>query len=394
MPHRLSLVRRLALLRRLYTGETDSSLMPAAMTACQRMVAEERQLLLQALDRDYTQRLLGDDNAAPLPPALRSAVLPDAQTRAQQELEAAVLLAASRSRSYLHPWPGIAHWLTNRPSQLVRMMRPQPRELFLHLEAAVLAPLMLELLPRITETGTVAGLPGLRATLHRRHVELFVLGTEPPARVQLANVSYRAWSAALAFAEAAYPEQPDPLRWLGNDPAPLLPQELEALAGQRLAGDLTALASWLLRRLRLLGQTQQLNVSVPEPNQLQVRWSGGSTAAATATKLVHPITGLRGDRFLVVPAGSSITIHCLDSDVSVELCSTPSSGVSLAPLMVDVVGAWRAWEQQICARSQWSDQFWAKQGLTEAPLALVEPLTGSRSDCSESSRPLPVGRAE
>jgi hypothetical protein len=394
VPHRLSLVRRLALLRRLYTGETDSSLMPVVTTACQRMVAEERQLLLQTLNRDYSQRLLGDDNAAPLPPALRAALLPDADTRPQQELEAAVLLAASRSAGYLHPWPGIAHWLTTRPSQLVRMVRPQPKsELVLHLDAITLAPLLLELLPRMTAEDAVAGLPGLRATLHRRHIELVWFGTDAPTRIQLANVSYRAWSAALAFAEAAYPE-PDPLRWLGNDPTPLLPQELEALADRRLSGELTALASWLLRRLKLLGQAQRLHVSAPKPDQLQVRWSGGSTAAAVATKLVHPIMGFSGDKFAAVPAGSSVTIHCLDSDVSLELRPTPSGEVALAPPVVDVARAWRAWEERLCARSQWSDQFWAKQGIKEPPPALAEPvMTGGSSD-SEPSRPMAVDRAE
>jgi hypothetical protein len=395
VPHRLSLVRRLALLRRLYTGETDSSLMPAVLTACQRMVADERLLLLQALDRDYTQRLLGDDNAEPLPPAVRDAVLPDADNRAQQELEAAVLLAVSHATWYLHPWPGIAHWLTARPSQLVRMVRPQPKsELVLHLDAITLAPLLLELLPRMTAEDAVAGLPGLRATVHRRHVELLRLGTDEPTRVQLANVSYRAWSAALAFAEAACPA-PDPLRWLGNDPTPLLPQELEALAGRRLSDELTALASWLLRRLKLLGQAQQLHVSAPKPDQLQVRWSGGSTAAAVATKLVHPIMGFPGDKFVVVPAGSRVTIHCLDSDVSLKLCPMPNDEVAVAPPVIDVASAWRAWEERICARSQWSDQFWAKQGLKEAPPALAEPTsTASSSGSSEPSRPMPVGRAE
>jgi hypothetical protein len=286
VPHRLSLVRRLAFLRRLYTGETDSSLMPAVMTACQRMVTEERASLLQALDRDYTQRLLGDDNAAPLPPALRSAVLPDAQTPAQQELEAAVLLAASHATSYLHPLPGIAHWLTARPSQLVRMVRPQPKsELVLHLDAITLAPLLLELLPRVAAEDAVAGLPGLRATLHRRHIELSWFCTGELTRVQLANISYRAWSAALAFAETAYPE-PDPLRWLGNDPTPLLPQELEALAGRQLSANLTA-AGAVVRRVNGRRRSKQARPPDHGVPGRQVRGRAGR-------QLRHdPLLGLR-----------------------------------------------------------------------------------------------------
>jgi len=392
VPHRLSLVRRLALLRRLYTGETDSSLMPAVVTACQRMVADERALLLQALDRDYTQRLLGDDNAVPLPPALRSAVLPDAQTRAQQELEAAVLLAASRAMSCLHPWPGVAHWLTNRPGQLIRMVRPQPDgELVLHLGAAVLAPLLSELWPRLTEEGAVVGLPGLRATVHRRHVELVRLGTNQAARVHLANVSYRAWSAALAFTEAAYPE-PNPLQWLGNDPTPLVAQEAEVLAGDETPANLTRLASCLLRRLRLLGQANQLNVSAPEHDQLRLRWCGEPTAAAVATKLVHPIAGLPDDKFLVVPEDKGVTIRCLDTDVSVELRPVEAGEISLAPPIVDVVSAWSAWGQRMCAPSQWSEQFWAKQREADTPPALT-PL-GLASDSSALRRPAPADHVE
>jgi hypothetical protein len=361
VPHRLSLVRRLADLRRAYTGETDSSVHPAMSQACQQLGADERRLLAVACDRHFESRLLGADDADPLPPEVRALVLPDATSPRQQELDAAILLAASRAASYLHPWPDVARWLTARPGRLVRMVRPQPSELFLHLEAAVLAPLMLELLPRITETGTVAGLPGLRATLHRRHVELYMLGTEPTARVQLANVSYRAWSAALAFTEAAYPE-PNPLRWLGNDPTPLTEPELTALATCSTEAAVTALASCLLRRLGLLAQAQQLNVSMPSPGLLRLRWCGQPTAAAVATKLVHPITGLPGDRFLVVPNGKNVAITVLDESVTVELHPEPASEFCLAPPVDDVAGMWAAWDRVMCAPSRWSEHFLAAQG--------------------------------
>lgn len=371
MPHRQSLVRRVAELRRAYTGETDSSLMPAAVAACQSLDSEQRVELARALDRDYSQRLLGDDSAPPMAPALRSAVLPDAGTYAQRELEAAVLLAASRAGSYLRP--GTTCWLKNRPSRLIRMVRPQPDgELVLHLETAVLAPLMLELWPRLSKDGVVAGLPGLRATVHRRHVELIRLSTDRVARIQLANVSYRAWSAALTFAETVDPE-PNPLQWLGNDPAPLLPQELEALSDRPLTADFAGLASWLLRRFELLAVAQNLRVDAPRHDQLQLCWSGEPTAAAVASKLVHPITGLPGDRFLVVPNNKHVTIRCLDVDVSVELRPVPRDEFHLVPPVVDVASAWRAWDQRICAPGQWSEHLWARPGGTSAS----RPIGGS-----------------
>lgn len=361
MPHRQSLVRRLAELRRAYTGETDSSLMPAIVTACRSLGSEERLQLSQALDRDYTQRLLGDDSAPPMTLALRGAVLPDAGTDAQRELEAAVLLAASRARSYVRPEPGATRWLTSRASRLIRMVRPQPDgELVLHLETAVLAPLILELWPRLTKDGVVAGLPGLRATVHRGHVELIRLGTDQAARIQLANVSYRAWSAALAFAEAAYPG-PNPLQWLGNDPTPLLPQELEALANRQLTANFSTLASCLLRRIGLLAAADAVFTDTPQPDQLRVRWRGEPTAAAVATKLVHPLAGLPGDEFLVVPDDKGVTIRCPDAGVSLELRpQAPSSEISIAPPVADVANAWPAWNQAMCAPGQWSSHFWAR----------------------------------
>jgi hypothetical protein len=335
--------------------------MPAVLVACQRMVADERLFLLETLDRDYTQRLLGDDSAPPMAPALRSAVLPDADTHAQRELEAAVLLAASRARCYLRPWPSAAGWLTSRPGRLIRMVRPQPDgELVLHLEAAVLAPLMLELLPRLTDDGELAGRPGLRATVHRRHVELVQHGTDQAARVRLANVSYRAWSAALTFTEVARPE-PNPLRWLGNDPTPLVPQELAALFSRPMSNHLTRLTSCLLRRIGLFATASDVCADALQPDQVRLRWCGELTAAAVATKLVHPIAGLPGDRFLVVPDDKRVTISCRDTGNSVELRPQgPGSDLPLTPSVVDVANAWRAWSQGMCVPGQWSDHLWAR----------------------------------
>jgi hypothetical protein len=48
----------------------------------------------------------------------------------------------------------------------------------------------------------VSGVPGLRVRLHRRHVELYLIDTrdtDQAATVLPANVSYRQWTAALAF---------------------------------------------------------------------------------------------------------------------------------------------------------------------------------------------------
>src|SRR5882757_3310808 len=225
MPHRLSLVQRLSDLRRGYSGETDSTVVAAVVHAAKLLDASERQLLSDGLDRGYMRRLLGHDDVEPLPADLRAAVLPEAGSARQCELEADILLAAGRAVAHLHPLPELAKKLSLKPGRMFRMVRSQGDGLVLHLERAVLGPLLLELLPRITADGSLAGVPGLRAILRRRHVELYLLYAR--TEVSLANISYRQWMAALAFAEAAGGEREhNSLRWPGNDPTPLAEQEI------------------------------------------------------------------------------------------------------------------------------------------------------------------------
>ncbi|MBV9845659.1 MAG: hypothetical protein JOZ47_11360 [Kutzneria sp.] len=186
MPNRTSLIRRLADLRSIYTGETDSSVLPSISQGGQRLDARDRALLLEALDHNWATRAMGENSLPPPATHIRQALLPDARTPGQREFEAAVLAAASRAVNYLH-LRRPANLL--RPARVFRMVRPQPVELVLHVEPCSLAPLLLELMPRITEDD-VLGVPGLRARLHRRHVELYLVDTDPVATVLLAGVSY------------------------------------------------------------------------------------------------------------------------------------------------------------------------------------------------------------
>ena len=133
MPHRLSLVRRLADLRRLYTGETDSTVGPAMVHAAKLLDIGERRLLEHGLERHYVGRLLGDDDANPLPADLRAAVLSEAGSACQRELEADVLFAAGRAVAHLHPLPDLAQKLSLQPGRVFRMVRSQPDGLVVHL---------------------------------------------------------------------------------------------------------------------------------------------------------------------------------------------------------------------------------------------------------------------
>ncbi|GAA0589510.1 hypothetical protein GCM10010174_00450 [Kutzneria viridogrisea] len=353
MPNRTSLIRRLADLRRQFTGETDSTVLPAISRGGQQLDPVERALLLGAICRDYSARLLGDDHAPPLPGRIRAAVLPDATHPGQVQLEAGILAALSRALGYMRLGSPLTAGLAAQPGRALRMVRPQPDELVLHLEPPILAPLMLELLPRITSCDTVAGVPGLRARLHRRHIELYLFGSEPVATVLLANVSYRQWLAAMAFLEAARPES-DPLRWTSNHPIPLTPEEVSALSSRPRATEYVHLASAVLRRAWLLGQTHGLCVQPEQPDVLHLSWQAGPSAGWVASRLVHPVVGLLGERFVVTPhPGGLVSIAACDQAATLVLQSTPETELAVMPSGTAWGKLWSAWEQAWSTPNRW-----------------------------------------
>jgi hypothetical protein len=145
VPHRLSLVRQLADLRREYTGETDSTLIPAAAAGARQLGRDDRTKIINILDHDYLTRLFGVNELPPPPTRIRQLLLADAEDPNQQELESGILTAAGRAVNYLHlrrP-ADLRH-----PAKIFRMVRPHEDELVPHLHPGVLGPLLLELLPR------------------------------------------------------------------------------------------------------------------------------------------------------------------------------------------------------------------------------------------------------
>ncbi|HEY0498015.1 MAG TPA: hypothetical protein VGD48_19905 [Kutzneria sp.] len=288
MPHRLSLVRRLALLRRMYTGETDSSLMPAVTAGVQRLTPDDRAQLHEVLDNDNVGRLFGHDELTPPPTHVRHALLADASTEGQRELESGILTAAGRAVNYLHlRMP--ADLL--RPARVFRMVRPHAHEMVLHLENGALGPLLVELMPRITPD-ELLGVPGLRARLHRRHVELYLVD-DVSATVHLSNVSYRQWVAALTFAESLV--DMGELRWLGNDPTPLTDAERSALDTRHRSPGPAALNSSLLRRVRVFGDALWLVPWSRGCETTHVEWTAEPSLGRVARLLLHPLFGLPGD---------------------------------------------------------------------------------------------------
>jgi hypothetical protein len=354
MPNRPALVRRLADLRRCYTGETHSSVLPAISQGGQPLGIAERALLLEALDQGYEAQMFGK-GCAPVPQAVRQAIFPEASSAEQCELEAAILAAAGRVVNYLHLRPPAD---LSRQAGVFRMVRPQQVELVLHLEPTVVGPLLLELIPQVTSDG-VRGVPGLRARVHRRHIELFLLDTDPRATVLLSNISYRQWNAAIAFVEAAAPDV-EQMRWIGDDVAPLTTPERIALAQEHRHQGPAGLMSAVLRRSAMFSAAPWYMVGARDCGTLMIEWPTGVSVAEIAAKLLHPIFGLPGealrvlhpdeDLFVITDlAGSCCPKHVRSGVPTLLLRRSCGPCGGVGPGMRDVSAAWSAWESALAA---------------------------------------------
>lgn len=302
--HRLSLTRRVAELRRSYTGETDSTLLSTVTTGLRPLTVDDRVAIMDTLDGGFETRLLGENSRLPLEARIRRAVLADATDSAQQELEAGILFALGSIAPY--QWPDTT---VVAPMPACAMIRPlsDGTETVLHLRAAS-PPMIATLLPRVVD-GTVHGLAGLRVRMRRRHVQLHLADSGSPGCVALSSTDFRRWSGILGFARVVTGHE-----WPVPFDVPLTDPERVAITAGRVPGPVPV-ASALLRRLRILGTTVWLTVQPDGPTGIHVHWSGGRTAAQVATALVHPLTGLPGNQFVVTrEADGTITVTLLGTD--------------------------------------------------------------------------------
>ncbi|QUQ68256.1 hypothetical protein [Kutzneria sp. CA-103260] len=334
MAHRLSLTRRAAELRRLYTAETDSTLLPTIANALNRFSPDHRAMLHEILDRGYETRLFGENTVPAVDHRFRDALLPDTTDILQQQLEAGILYALGQVAPYQWPDTDVV-----APMPLCRMARPVPgsEQTILHLPLGALARMMAVLTPRVVDCRPY-GLAGLRATLQRRHVQLHLADGGPTRLVGLAKVSARQWAASLAFVQQVHGfAQPPVLDGRLTGP------ERDVIRAGRVPGPV-ALACGVFRRLRILGDTFWLTVDTDGPDGLRLGWSGGRSAVQVATALVHPVTGLAGDRFYVTRvAEGAVTI------IVTGIAGEPTAKLALhqVPLTatppftpVDVSAAW------------------------------------------------------
>ena len=332
MYRRPTLAKRIAELRRVYTGESDSTLIPAAQAALAALDTAHRGDVMDILDSDFGARLLGDPNPT-VGPVIRSAVLLDTAVYRQQELETALLLALGR----VHTYHGHGSALPQRV--VCRMVCPTATGLILQMSTQTLAVLLAELLPR-DHDGHLVGLAGLRWRLHRRHLELVLADADPTVHVAVASTSYRQFAAALAFATTAGGFAADP----HDAPAPLSELEQVAIALDRSPGPV-ALASALLRRFGLFRMASWISIEPIGSTCLRIAWAGGSTPAQVAAMLTHPVAGLPDDQFSATshPDGT-IILSCAGLGGTVSLRQHAAS----LP-RPNTASAWTAFHQMITA---------------------------------------------
>ena len=334
----LSLTTSIAELRRAYTGEANTTLVPTAKRILARLGQSQLTQLSSIVNGDsggFSGRLLG--RASPtVDHKIRSAVLRDATTRAQSELETAVLLAIGRIHSHRRFDRYLPH------SELFRWVRPDESELVLNLAPQALAAVLAELVPR-EHDGRLIGVAGLRIRESRRQIELYLADTSPEAVVLVSNISHRQLAAALAFSGVAAGSPISP----GEHPRRL--SEIEALfaASGRVPGPID-LGSAVLRRLGMLGQADRIAIETVG-SCLRLDWTGGATPASIAMLLTHPVSGLPDDTFTttMTPDGTIIlTCAGLHGSIALRRSIPATPPRDSGPTIAD---AWRTFDEAMAA---------------------------------------------
>lgn len=281
---------RLARIRRARTGEAHSEAAPAIAAAVGTLSSVEQRQLAAFLHADAQAARRWGTDVTPVPAHVRHALLADATAVSQQELESGLFLAAASAAAHLR-YRLPANLLA--PNRVVHAFAPRshkPGEApTVHLHDFALGPLLFELLPNFDGTD-VHGIPGLRHRQHSHSVELYLLDA-PDARLVLAGINRRCWTDALAFVEYATAV---PTSWFNQThPGHLTRQEQEHLETRPRVFGAAALASALLRRIRVLDGACEIQID-PGRAMQTIRWTGGPACNDVAASLLDPIFGLPG----------------------------------------------------------------------------------------------------
>ncbi|WP_406635803.1 hypothetical protein [Amycolatopsis sp. WGS_07] len=220
----------------------------------------------------------------------RAALLPDAHSRDQMELEAGLLSAASEAFNHLHTHP---EGSLTRPVPVIGASLPRRDRLQVRIVPVAVPPLLHELLPFELD-GEVSGIPGVRARVHRRSTELFLLDA-PDAVVELVGVGKKAWQAATAWRYAFNLKAPEGVSLADASPERLTPDESRSLASYGRAFGPVDIASGFVRRIAVLRHTLWVRAWPTGGFDLNVEWPGDEPRQAhVALQLAHPVLGLPG----------------------------------------------------------------------------------------------------
>lgn len=292
------LSRRLAKHRRVSTGESLRSALPAVERGLKGLSRSERGLLAAALSYVDRSQSVHDTTSPLVAEHVRQAVLPDAIDRPQQELEAGIVEAASRAINDLHDFPPVS---VCRPARCFHAVIPGDGYLTLILKPTALGPLLAELVPRDVD-GEVHGVVGLRYRLYRRHLELYLVDHPATTRVVLTGLSSTEMKAGLAYLDAVVAVCPNYPRVDQRSPDRLSRSEQLDLTLYDRAYGPVQLTSGLLRRIAVLHTGLWVRTWTHGCSSLQVEWTGSlPTTTSTAAKFADPITGLPGAQLQVDP---------------------------------------------------------------------------------------------
>ncbi|MFR9728103.1 hypothetical protein ACL03H_02670 [Saccharopolyspora sp. MS10] len=281
------------------TGESSHALRRWAQDLDHTLTTDETTALLEAV-RHPSPTLDETPKSPLLPRDLRQRVFPDAQTQAQRELETGVLHALARVGNHLAHHPRA--W-TYRLDQMITSIHPEPDSLRVQLDPRALGPLLAELLP-LNEDGyqpnpEVYGTAGARArweeTRKSGRLELSLADQDAAARVVVTGVRAREWNAAKEYLHA---ERPAVLNLNNRFPHALSPSEAARLRPGRLRFYLPVrLASALLRRVKLFGNSWTITVNDKGPDSVDFAWDGGLSVEDALRILCHPATQVAHDTF-------------------------------------------------------------------------------------------------
>ncbi|OXM50254.1 hypothetical protein CFP71_27865 [Amycolatopsis thailandensis] len=186
-----------------------------------------------------------------------------------------------------------AEWLpfdqdhVDEPAVVIDKVRPFPDGITVTIADGALKGFLAAVLPNLWNDD-VEGVPGLRPSPGRNHLDLHVLGTRPVASVRLHGVTRKRWNEVNAYLSDH--QNPDVRIWR-DVRGRWHPTEKAVLHARR--DRLDAVMSAVLRRYALWKDAGWSDARL-SGDDLQVRWSGGRDGLEIVDALAHPVCRIPG----------------------------------------------------------------------------------------------------